>query len=522
MMGKQIRPFGPRRDFTALFAALAVLSSCFFPSSCGKSRPPPSSTEARKKTTVEPRKREEWFWRDRLSVRPVPLPPPVVPEETRAEVASVFRGAEGKAPGTLEKEIRELAALGDDGAFLAGERVRSKDRTARFLAAAVLGRFGGPRAQEPLLAMLRDEWSTAAILAAGGLAAKGEPWIIPRLIKTLGPYPIDFNPYLMMRVTAARALLGLGNYPGVPFLIKILKENTPAEEKERAWDKTQKMAWEKEESLAALSALAGDSFGFRVDSPRPAQAKAAKAFARWWRDNGLRLWREAPPLDDPLLAREIREITAGLGSYQARNAESARFLLRMLGPPVFPYLAEGLKSDAFYVKFHCLDVIGDIASLAGDRARDWTAPVADLLGDKAPAIRAQACRAIGILRGKGVLSRLEGLLLDTDEDVRLKAVEAMGRIGGPKSALKLKALLAKEKDPQMRVEILAALVRTDPSAVKDFIKELEADDLGRQDRALQKVIELTGDDFGFPLGGSAAERRKAVGEIAAALKTLKR
>jgi len=492
----------------ALFFVLAALSACGREETIDRS--PPGA------------EREEWFWRDRLSRRPEALPMPAPPPALTQEVDAFFQGLAGRDPLSLRNEIEALARLGPKAAPLLRDRAAGADRSERYLAIAALGRIGGPHAQEPLLGALRDEWSTAAILAADSLIGSGEPWIIPRLIKTIGPYPIDFNPNLMTRVKASRALLNLGNYSTVPFLIKILKENTPAEDPIREWHKTYRLAWEKEEALAALSSLSGDTFGFNVDASRPAQAESALEFESWWLENRDRFWEQAPLLDDDLLAREIRDIIDGLNAYQMRNKDGSHFMLRMLGPPVFAYLEEALESKEFYIRFHTLDVIGELAPLAGGRAGAWAGAVARSLKDPAPAVRVQACRALGLLGRAGSIPLLEELLGDPDGDVRLKAVDSLGRIGGTAGERCLDDLLSGIGPGQLRVEVLAALVRISPRWTDPFLAELQSDDPARQDWALQKVVDLTGDDFDFPLGGSAETRASAAAAIGRALETLAR
>ena len=487
----------------ALFAAV-------FLAGCGVEDAPKSDAAPRETGA-------EWFWRDRLARRPEPLPPPSLSPDIAGRIDSLFRDLEGLSPHTLADRIAELAALGPAAGAI-GDRIDSPERNARYLAAAALGRVGGLHAQEPLLRALRDDWSAVAVIAADGLGSIGEPWVMPRLIKAVGPYPVDFNPHLMVRVKAARALLNLGNLGTVPFLIKILKENTPAEDPVREWDKTYRMAWEKEEALEALAGLAGDAFGFNVDAPRPRQAESALRFEQWWLKNRIRLWEQAPSLDDPLLEREIRDITAGLDTFQMRIKDGAHFMLRMLGPPVFPFLAEALEDDRFYVRFHTLEIIGELAPLAGSRAEEWAREVHRSLKDPAPAVRVQACRALGFLGRTASVVHLEELLSDPDGDVRLKAVEALGRIGGNEGERCLEDLMAGTAPGQLRVEILAALVRTSGRWTEEFLGELLSDDLARQEWGLQKVIDLTGDDFDFPLGGSEADRRSATDAIGRALR----
>lgn len=470
---------------------------------------------------------EEWFWRDRLCVRPEPLAAIVPLPNLDTEVSQIFDEIGSRPPGTLEKEIAALSALGEQAIPFIAERTRSAERSLRYAAATALGRIDSPHTQEPLLVLLRDEWSTVAILAADILTEKGKPWTLPRMIKTIGPFPVDFNPVLMVRVKAAAALIGHHNYSGVPFLIKILKENTPAEEPKRDWYETQRLAWEKEEALEVLSSLSGDTFGFVIDSPRPRQAEAALRFERWWHEAADSFWARTPALEDPLLVAEIEEMIAALSTFQIRNKDCAQYMLRMLGPPVLPFLVTALTDDDitesdFYVKFHALDIIAELAPVAVRRAADLSASVGACLKDRSPAIRAQACRTLGRLGRASSLPFLEQVLGDGDSDVRLKAVEAIGLIGGFESERCLTDLLANTMQGQLRTEILAALVRFSSRHVDGLLTELLSHDPSRQEWALQKVIDLTGDDFGFRLGDPLAVRAEAVDKIGRTLRGLGR
>ena len=506
-----------------LVLILAVLALSSF--GC-KETPPPkpaaSASSSAAATGSPGGEKGEWFWRDRLAIRPVPLPATNPSREAADLVASIFSRLDRETPATLEDEIAALAEKGEEAAVLLAGKILDPDDTARFLAAAALGRIDHPTATEPLLLAIRDSWAAVAGLATDGLLEGKEPWILPRLIKSIGPYPVDFNPHLIVRTKIAAGLIDYGNYSGIPFLLKVLKENTPAEEGDRQWDKTRRMAWEKEVALAALTRLAGDDFSYLIDGSRPAQAEAAMKFEAWWHASRTRLWNEAPSLDDPLLLSEIEEIVAALSPFQMRNKDGAQYMLRMLGPPVFPHLKSAIRNKDRYIAFHALDVISQIAPLAGSRAPAWGRELRKCLDDERSLIRSQACRAIGAL-GQGVAAAdLSPLLEDGDPDVALSAAFALGRIGGPDARAILEKKLSSMEPGQLRIEISAALIRIDPGRENLLLEPLLSSDLFSQEWALQKVIDLTGNDFSFSLGGSIEERKPSVDGIAAALRDLKR
>jgi hypothetical protein len=229
-------------------------------------------------------------------------------------------------------------------------------------------------------------------------------------------------------------------------------------------------------------------------------------FEEWWLDNRLRLWEEAPAIEDPLLIKQIESLIEGLASFQVRNKDCAHYILKMMGPPVFPWLERALERDSFYIRFHTLGVIADIAPAAGSRSGRWADVVGRVLTESNSAVCAQACRALGYIGRESSIALLEGMMGDADSDVRLKAVEAVGRIGGPRAERCLEGLLATVPEGQLRVEILAALARSSGAHIDDLVNILLDDDIARQEWALQKVIDLTGSDFDFPLGGPAEKR----------------
>ena len=66
---------------------------------------------------------------------------------------------------------------------------------------------------------------------------------------------------------------------------------------------------------------------------------------------------------------------------------------------------------------------------------------------------------------------------------------------------------------QMAVETAAALFRITPFYGERFFQELLGPDASRREWALQKLIDLFGDDFSFPAYGTAEERQHALERI---------
>jgi HEAT repeat protein len=462
--------------------------------------------------------REEWFWYERLSRRPEPFPERSVSADLAGRVRSELERLRGTPPAEVDEAAGRLKALGPGTIPILHEFLLDEDRTVRWAAVLALGRLKREESLPPLLGVLRDEWDALAVMAAAYADAFPEPWIIPRLIKVVGPFPVDYNPHLVVRVKAAGTLVRMGSYGAVPFLIKLLRENTAARvpEPDREWAPTTRLAWEKEEILAILKGLTGTDHGFSVDGSRKLQAEAAMKFETWWRANRDRLWQEAPRLDDPLLVRSIRNIVKGLSSFQARNVDGARYCLKMLGPPVFPFLEEAITSDNFYERFHAIEIAGELKPCTPDQGEAWTRAVAAALEDQAPAVRMKAAAALGHLGHPAALPALNRALADVDQDVCLCAVDALGRIGTPDAEKRLLSLLEQSLSGQMGVEVKAALARIAPAHREPFLQVFLSDDPKEQDYALQKLIDLLGEDFGFTIGAPRAQRSDAVDRIRSA------
>lgn len=494
---------------------LLLLCVTFIIPACGKDQPPSKIPETDQGFSDEDyRKTEnEWFWRDRLSIRPEPLPSLDVPLEIRGKVERILARLREQPLADSESAVEELTAVGPSVVDLLAPHIKDEDRTVRLTVVSALGRLGGSRSLEPLCGALYGSWDAASVMASFALEEWAEPWIIPRLIKAIGPYPVDFNPHLMVRVKAACVLLKLGNYSGIPFLIKILKGNTPAQDPDEDWIPTTRLAWEKEEAFKALQAFTGEDFDFSVDATLARQARSAQGFEAWWLARRIEYWSRAPKIEDKLLCAKVNDLIKGLASYQARNADGARYCLKLLGPPVFPFLMEAARKGDFYAKFHSLDLIADLSHLAPDRRAEWALEVADALKDDAPAVRMKAAKALGLLGQEISLPLLEGALNDEDGDVRLTAAGAMGFIGGARACRILEGVLRKDIPAIMAVEVKAALARISPDYIDLFCGELLHEDSQRQEWASQKLIDLTGEDFGFVVGVASEERSLVVERI---------
>ncbi|HRY30116.1 MAG TPA: HEAT repeat domain-containing protein, partial [Elusimicrobiota bacterium] len=76
-----------------------------------------------------------------------------------------------------------------------------------------------------------------------------------------------------------------------------------------------------------------------------------------------------------------------------------------------------------------------------------------------PRLRGYACTALGILRGPDAMEALKIALDDEDLAVRKSAVEGLARSADRADVLDALKLLLGERDPQLRLAVLAALLR---------------------------------------------------------------
>lgn len=167
-----------------------------------------------------------------------------------------WRGSEGMP--TAEIEVLADALAGD------------AERAAR--AAVLLGAEGGERARSALLDRLDQRIAAPSRGATGvdviaaralheGITEK-ETERLAELVQGTEPHPD-----LAVRVECARAvLLGADHRAVVPFLLTVLRAETPAQEKSPiTWPRITTLAWVKTRAAQALSRAAGTDLRFRPD-----------------------------------------------------------------------------------------------------------------------------------------------------------------------------------------------------------------------------------------------------------------
>jgi HEAT repeat protein len=422
----------------------------------------------------------EWFWRDVLAAR---LPNEAAPDEAVLSAAS---------------PVLRVDAL---DALLAAR---------------------APSAVSTAMAALRDPDTGVAIVAAHTLGELGDRRAIPRLLAGIGPYPVDYDVPLTVRVAEAAALARLGSPAGVPLLLAVLAEHTALEvpARDRQWDRTNQMAFAQELALPGLLALAGTDFGFHPMAPVPAREAAVAAARAWWDERRLALWAAAP-LDAPGLGERVELLIAHLGAYQLRQIDNARFVLAQLGPNVLPHLRTALDQPDDYVRVHALEVIERLAGVCDTKGRARLASIAGrpLLDDPVAAVAAQAARACGAAGSADAL--IVALDRRPEPQVLVAIVDALGRTGLPAARERLAAFdraAARPLPPDLEVALQAALLAVDCARDPGPLLELLASpDLDVAFAALERLITLTGSDWEVEPTRPPVEREAALRDARAAL-----
>lgn len=174
------------------------------------------------------------------------------------------------------------ATVGDaEVALLAGALAGFDERAVR--AALILAHADGSLpARDALVrrlaerAVAPDRPSDAAdVVAAAGLATRADGRAVaPALVElAVGAEP---HPDLEVRVECAATALAFGHAEVVPFLLRVLRELTPAMRDDPPdWEPKTTMAWSKSRAAHALSLAAGLPLAFRPDAPVAVQMREA-------------------------------------------------------------------------------------------------------------------------------------------------------------------------------------------------------------------------------------------------------
>jgi len=444
---------------------------------------------------------EPWFWREVLAA---PLPGEAAPR------LDLLR------PTPIDPTVPGAASQSDP----AGDAPTPKARVDALVAHVDAA---GPDALTTLMAALRDERDALAMVAAHELGRLDLTAAIPRLLKGIGPYPVDHDPPIAVRLAQASALARLGNPAGIPLILTALQERTDLEvpEGELPWTRTTRVVFLQEIALEGLRAMAGTDFGYHPSASVPEREAAAAAARAWWDERALALWAHAP-LDDEALVARVRMLVAHLDAYQLRQIDGARFVLARLGPRVIPHLADGLEREDPYVRLHVLEVLEAMAPRVDEKTRGRIASLAStpLLEDADVVIAAQAARVCGTMR---VVDPLVVALGTRDEPgVRVAVVDALRAADRPAAARAVRALPEPPTgSPDLRAAVAAARFAYAPPPRDDererLLSLLGSDAPEVAFAAHQRVGELLGEDPGYDPLAPDPLRREGLRRAARAL-----
>ncbi len=145
-----------------------------------------------------------------------------------------------------------------------------------------------------------------------------------------------------------------------------------------------------------------------------------------------------------------------------------------------------LIEDAYYSPYEEMNVS---ALTAMGRSADirWRGLVRAELRNPSPAMRAAAARACGELEAHAALDELLDLLTDPDQDVRLAAIFALGRLGGDEAQEALEVMAAGEDE-------------LEAAAAEDALEEMsfygESEEIPLFDESLAEPDEWDRDPWG--------------------------
>lgn len=388
---------------------------------------------------------------------------------------------------------------------------------ARVAALAELVERDDPAALTTLMTALRDPVTGVALAAAQGLGELGDPAAIPRLLKGLGPYPIEYDTSIHLRAAEAAALARLGSPAGVPLALMLLEEDTAdqAPRVDLPWEPTSQLVFLRELALPVFEVLAGTDFGYEPNGSVPARQAAARKARAWWDQRRLRLWSRSPA-EGPGLTARLRLMVAHLGAYQLRQIDGARFTLAHVGPAVLTHLREGLSSEDVYVRVHVLEVMRDLAPLTDTKGHARLAVVAagPLLEDPELLV---ATTAASVCAAAAIPDPLVAALdRRTEPEVRLAVVDALGATRTAVAGQVLERFVADQAGlvaaaPDLAVAVEAALLACDlERPTQAFLDLLAHPDPDLAYPAWERLVALTGSDHGLDPLAPPDQRRQAV------------
>ena len=182
----------------------------------------------------------------------------------------------------------------------------------------------------------------------------------------------------------------------------------------------------------------------------------------------VRIWREGEvpegmpePKADPSanLQLEVWRRIRDLAEWQLRHVDEARMVLSSMRGWVAEPLALALEDESPYVRMHAAQVIERM----GPRGRAAGPALLELL-EREPSQAAQAAAALGAIEYDGATEALRKRLSpETDLELRVASVRALGKFGDAESIEQIRPLFAESEPIDLRAAAAETIVRTAPT-----------------------------------------------------------
>lgn len=366
--------------------------------------------------------------------------------------------------------------------------LRDEDASVRFSVAEALGKIGNQDAIASLMKALSDPNSQVCKSAMGALEAMNVDVLGP-LLESLS----DESP--SVRVFSVETLGKTGKNEAVSPLIELLAREDDSRVRQQALESLGKLGAQDAFDMLLVSLL---------DEDEDVRVAAAKTLRK---------------ID---LAKALNSLSAGLQSEDSTQQIQSVKALSALGGDGFELLLSALKNADIEVKCEAILSLGQFKS---ERVLDELIP---LLSDKNDKVLKSAMAALNNFEIAAVLEYLEEKLDEEDEEVdtRRSAVVALEQLGEP--AVDLLARAMRDEDRQVRISAIDALGRIkSATAVEPLIFAMRdrdewvrwhgAEALGKigDKRAVARLITAVQDDRSWWVRYYAAEALGKIGDASA-------
>lgn len=441
---------------------------------------------------------------ERRALAQTACPPPsgasaAVDETKSAEIAGWIESALTSNPRVSRHAKAELAAAGAAAApfILSHSKNESLEDAERLRTISLLGEIRAPESARALLEIVEaDPNPSRRLFAAEALGRTGETWTILRLSLRL---KYEKDPHALAWIVAA--LAELGSFGGMPELFLANEfRSVPMEHLDPAVREELRVV------LRRILAIAG--IELPEDVPEDEIASKAIELSNDWKEGRREI--RVDPAGVPCLDAEILRAVADLAGTQLRGVDDARFRLQRLGSLAVPALALGLEDENFYIRSHCIEVLGSL----GTRGQAGAAGLLRLAKD--PTHRADALAALGKVGAQEAAGEIEKGLREKAGEIRVAAAQALGNLKNQAALPALhRAMREWKSDSDFQVAAGGALLdlgdRAGIQALANAIDHPAVDQQAlwkRLDAAFRAMKEQGLDDRGYSSAKGKAEKKK--------------